>query len=150
MAGFDCCFRNRSYRESESLTSQAPPFLIPTENIMGFITLGIGTDDDVGPEYRSTSVGVRLYLWSCVLSSFFFLMRIYLGFAVAYPPPRGVVLGWWAVLAILCMGSLSIGLSKFRRETTTWVSYVMGIVLGAIVIAQAVFCLIGFLAVLFH
>jgi hypothetical protein len=89
-------------------------------------------------------------LWSCVLSIFFFLVRIYLGFAVAYPPPRDVVLGSWAVLVILCMGSLSIGLSKFRRETTTWVSCIMGIVLGAIVIAEAVFCLIGFLEVLFH
>lgn len=99
---------------------------------MGFITLGIETATGIEPEKRKTSVGVRVYLWSCMLSILTHLVVSYLGFALIYPP-RHFALLCEGALTILPSGSLVIGCLKLREHTTTSTSWAAGLLLGVIV-----------------
>ena len=110
---------------------------------MGFITLGIETASGTEPEPRRTSVGVRVYLWSCVLAVFVFLVVAYLGFALQYPPGRAVLLGEWGTTTALSAGSVALGRSKLREHTTTWLSWAVGLFLGAIVTIELVWSVIA-------
>jgi hypothetical protein len=113
---------------------------------MGFITLGIETATGIEPERRKTSLGVRVYLWSCVLAVFVFLVVAYLGFALQYPPGRAVLFGEWGTTTALSAGSLALGRSKLREHTTTWVSWAVGLFLGAIVTIEFAWSVIALMS----
>jgi hypothetical protein len=116
---------------------------------MGFITLGIETASDVGPEKRKTSVGVRVYLWSGVLSVFVFLPVEYYAIIYAAFLPRGTLfppvlaLSLYGPMAILSGGSLAIGFRKLRRDSAPRSILIVGKILGAFVMAMFALSVIG-------
>jgi hypothetical protein len=103
-------------------------------------------DTDIKPERRKTTVGIRVYLWLCVLSIIVFLAVEFFAAALQFPPgqfPPVLALWLYGPTAILSGGSLGIGFRKLTRDSAPRSILIIGKVLGAFVIVMCALSIIG-------